>query len=70
MLKVRAEQVLREALLPQARDEEMSAKGKMGINALQDIHQVDVGVDALQATQRQPALYDAKHRRLEPVPQC
>jgi hypothetical protein len=51
-IEVGAQRVVGEVLLPQARREELDLKGGMGIDALQHIHQIDVGIDAVQATRR------------------
>jgi hypothetical protein len=46
-IEIRAQRVLSEVLFPEPRREEMDVKGGMGIDALEDIHQVDIGSDAL-----------------------
>ena len=51
--------MLSEVLFPQAGCEEMDVKGGMGIDPLEDIDQIDVGIDALEATRSQQALDDA-----------
>ena len=45
-------------LFPQTRREEMDLEGRMGVNPLQYIHEVDVGIDALQATRGEQTLND------------
>ena len=37
----------------------MDCKSRMGVNALEHVEQVDRGIDALQATRGDEALYDA-----------
>ena len=51
--------MLGEVLLPQAGREELDLKRGMGIDALQHIDQVDVGIDALEATGGQQTVDDA-----------
>ena len=43
-------------LLPQARGEGMDVKGRVSIDALQHIDEVDIGIHALQPARRQQAL--------------
>ena len=43
-------------LLPEARGQEMDLKGGMGVDALEHIDQIAVGLDAVQATGRQQTL--------------
>ena len=51
--------MVREVLFPQARGEELDLKGGMGIDALEDIDEIDIGIDALEATGGQQTLDDA-----------
>ena len=50
--------MLREVVFPQARREKVDLQGRMGIDALQYIDEIDVGIDALEATRRQQTLND------------
>ena len=45
--EIRAQGILREVLFPQARGEELHLKGGVGIDALEDIDEIEVGIDAL-----------------------
>jgi hypothetical protein len=45
-------------LLPQTGGEEMHVPGRMGIDALQDIDQIDRGIDALETTRREQPVDD------------
>ncbi len=53
------ERILREVLLPQAGREQVYLKSGMGIDPLEHIHEVDIGIDALQAARGNQALHDA-----------
>jgi len=48
-IEIGAQGSVREVLLPQPGCEEMDVKGGMGIDALEHIDEVDIGIDALQA---------------------
>ena len=52
-IEVGAQRVVCEVLLPQAGREELDFQGGMGIDALEHIDQIDVGIDALQTTRRE-----------------
>jgi hypothetical protein len=58
-IEIRAERVGREVLFPEARGEEMDVEGGRGVDALQHVHAVDIGIDALQAARREQTLHDA-----------
>jgi len=45
-------------LLPQARGEEMDLEGGMGINTLEHVHEITIGIDALQPTRDEQTLND------------
>jgi hypothetical protein len=64
-IEVGAEGMLREVLFPQARGEELDFKGGVGIDALEDIDEIDVGIDALEATGGQQTLNDADMARAD-----
>jgi hypothetical protein len=51
-IQIRTQGVGSEVLLPQTGGEEMHVPGRMGIDALQDIDQIDIGIDALETTRR------------------
>jgi len=51
-IQIRTQGVGSEVLLPQRGGEEMHVPGRMGIDALQDIDQIDIGIDALETTRR------------------
>jgi hypothetical protein len=46
-IKIGAKRIGSAVLFPQAWGEELDLKGGMSINALEDIDQLDVGIDAL-----------------------
>ena len=46
-VEIGAQGIVREELFPQAGGEELDLKGGMGIDTLEDIDQVDIGIDAL-----------------------
>jgi hypothetical protein len=48
-----------EVLFPPARREQMDLEGGMGINTLEHVHEIDIRIDALQATGGNEALHDA-----------
>jgi hypothetical protein len=58
-IKVGTKRVGREVLLPESGREQMHLKGVIGIDALEDINQVDVGIDALEAAGGNQTLDDA-----------
>ena len=58
-IKIRAQGLLREVLFPQAGREEVDLKGGMGIDTLEHIHQIDIGIDALEPTRGEQTLDDA-----------
>ena len=58
-IEVGAQRVVCEVLLPQAGREELDFQGGMGIDALEHIDQIDVGIDALQTTRRKQTVDDA-----------
>ena len=51
-IEVGAQRVIGEVLFPQTGCEEVDLKRGMGIDALEHIDQIDVGIDALQPTRR------------------
>lgn len=57
-IEIRTQGIGREALFPQAGREEVDVEGGMGIDTLEDVDEVDVGINALQATRREHALHD------------
>jgi hypothetical protein len=57
-IKIRTQRMVGEVPLPQARRKQMHLKGRMDVNPLQHIHEVDIGIDALQAARGQEALHD------------
>lgn len=46
-IEIRAQRIVGEVLFPQAWGEELHLKGGMSIDALEDIDEIDVGIDAL-----------------------
>jgi hypothetical protein len=58
-IEVGTKRVVCEMLLPQTGSEEMDIKGGMRVDTLEDIDQVDIGVDTLQAARGDQALHDA-----------
>ena len=54
-----------EVLFPQARREKVDLQGGMGIDALEHIDQIDIGIDALEATGGQQTLDDADMARAD-----
>ncbi len=58
-IEISTERFVREVLLPEPRREEMNLTGGMGIDALEHIDEVDVGVNALQSARGNQALHDA-----------
>ena len=58
-IEIRAERLRGEVLFPQAWREELNLQGRMGIDALEHIDEVDIGIDALQATGGQQTVDDA-----------
>jgi hypothetical protein len=73
-VEIRAQGILREVLFPQPRREEMDVKGGMGIDALEHIDEIDVGINALEAARSNQTLDDADIMRAhfgpaeQPVP--
>ena len=67
-----AKRIGREVLLPQARREEVDLLSRVDIDALQDIDQIDIGIDPLEPTGREQTVDDAdllsiyRHCRNEP----
>jgi hypothetical protein len=51
-IQIRAEGSGRKVLLPEAWREEVDLLGGMGIDPLEDIDQIDVGIDTLEPTRR------------------
>lgn len=62
-IEIRAEGIPREVVLPQAGREELDLKGGVGIDPLEDIDEIDVGIEALYATGGQQTLNDADMAR-------
>jgi hypothetical protein len=46
-IEIGAQGTVSEVLFPQAGRQELDLKGRMRINALEDIDQVEIGIDAL-----------------------
>ncbi len=59
-IEIRPQGLRGEVLFPQAGREELHLKGGMGIDALEHIHQIDIGIDALQATGGEQTVDDAR----------
>ena len=51
-LEIRAQRLRGEVLFPQARREELDLQGRVGIDALEHMHQIDLRIDAVQTTGR------------------
>ena len=60
-IEIGAQGVVREVLFPQAWGEEVDLQGGMGIDALPDIDQIDIGIDALEATGSEQTLKACQH---------
>lgn len=58
-IKIRTKGVLSEVVLPQARRDEIDVAGGMGVNPLQHLYEVDVGIDSLQTLRGEETLHDA-----------